>query len=115
MRRRLSGGGGHGAAAESRTKATAVCVSVNTRDPQRLQTFTIKPTEQTDFRLQQLGRCFMQQRCGEGGYNPSLVIQLPGNSEAQLAKTDFKKKQKQKSQTAQNGLNLIYSVVYSCN
>lgn len=55
---------------------------------------------------------------GEGGgdlqpfLTHSATRQLRGSTCKNKTK---KKKQKQKSQTAQNGLNLIYSVVYTCN
>lgn len=62
--------------------------------------------------------------CVGGGLQPpSLLIQLPRQLRGSTCKnkTDFKKEKKKieaktnKSQTAQNGLNLMYSVVYTCN
>lgn len=57
------------------------------------ENFHHKATEQTDSRLEPFGYCFIQgsrrnsKGVGEVGSNPSLLVQLPVNSEAQLAKT----------------------------
>lgn len=109
-------------ALKSRMKA-AVCLSVccvNSRDQERLlegNTGTVKQRNKQTLGWNYLVLLYgvqTQQRGGKKphpGPNPSLLIHLPDSTQ----RLNLQKKTEQKSQTAQNGLNFIYSVVYTCN
>lgn len=107
------------------------CVSVpsawtrGTRSGRR-EHFHHEATEQTDSQLELLDHCFIQgsrqtakvlgEEGGEGGLQPFFTHSAARQLRGSTCKNKAKKKSKNKRvKTAQNGLNLIYSVVYTCN